>query len=179
MKKWIIGTLIGGILVFGWQTLSWTALELHRPANQYTAKQDSILNFLGSQLEPGEYFLPTYPDGASDEEKSKLMETTNGKPWAKVSYHAKWDGNMGMNILRGFIVSLICVAMLIWIIQKMNAPSFSTILLTSLFIGIIGYSVFPYSVHIWYETKGAMADFIDAILQWGLCGIWLGWWLRR
>ena len=180
MKKWIIGTLVGGIIVFGWQTLSWTALDLHRPANAYTPKQDTILNFLSSQLTTsGDYFMPTFPDGASSEEQAALMEQSNGKPWAKVSYHTKWDGSMGMNILRGFIVSLICVRMVIWIISKMNAPSFSTILLNCIFIVIIGFSIFPYSVHIWYETKGTSADFLDGLMQWGLCGLWLGWWMRK
>ena len=129
MKKWIIGTVVGAILTFAWQTISWTALDLHRNAQQYTPKQDSILQFLGTQFtESGDYFMPNLPEGASAEEHEKLMNTSAGKPWAKISYHTSWEASMTANIIRGFLVNLIMVAFMVWILMKMNAPSFSTIL---------------------------------------------------
>lgn len=63
MKKTIIASLVGGIIIFFWQFLSNAALDLHRPAQQYTANQDSILNYLSTQLTEGKYFLPTVPAG--------------------------------------------------------------------------------------------------------------------
>ena len=60
MKKTIIGTLVGGIILFMWQFLSWTALDLHRSAQNYSPKQDTILSYLSANLEKeGGYFLPT------------------------------------------------------------------------------------------------------------------------
>ncbi len=46
MKKILIGGLVGGILLFVWQTISWTVANLHEKGQRYTASQDSILNFL-------------------------------------------------------------------------------------------------------------------------------------
>jgi len=136
MKKLIIGALVGGIISFGWQTLSWTALELHRSANQYTPQQDTILQFLNSQMtRDGDYFLPTYPDGASQEEQSRLMSETQGKPWAKISYHKAWDGSMMANIIRGFLVNILMVGFLMWILMKIPSPSFVTILIACLLPG--------------------------------------------
>jgi hypothetical protein len=37
----------------------------------------------------------------------------------------------------------------------------------------------PYTMHIWYGSFDLMAHFADALLQWGLAGLWLGWWLTR
>ena len=72
MKKTLIGSLVGAVILFLWQFVSWTAAELHRPAQAYTPKQDSILQYLSTQFtEDGTYFLPTYPDGASMEEQQK------------------------------------------------------------------------------------------------------------
>jgi predicted cobalt transporter CbtA len=48
MKKLIIGGLVGGILLFLWQTLSWTVLNLHAKEYQQAPAQDSVLNFLNS-----------------------------------------------------------------------------------------------------------------------------------
>jgi hypothetical protein len=180
MKKLLIGAIVGGILTFGWQTLSWTALELHGSSQEYTPKQDSILKYLSAQFsEDGSYFLPTYPPGASAEEQQKLMETSAGKPWAQVHYHKAMNTNMGANIFRGFLVSILMVAMLIWILQKIPNPSFSTILISSVLVGLIGFMHFPYSTYIWYETRDIRANLLDAFAMWGLCGLWLGWWLRK
>jgi hypothetical protein len=180
MKKWIIGALVGGILTFAWQTISWTMLDLHRNAQQYTPKQDSILQFLGTQFtESGDYFLPNLPAGASAEENEKLMAASTGKPWAKISYHTSWEANMTANIIRGLLVNIMMVAFMVWILSKMNAPSFSTILISCLFAGLIGFINFPYASYIWYQGGGIRADLMDALVQWGLAGIWLGWWLNR
>lgn len=66
MKKTIIGSLVGAIIMFLWQFLSWGPTQLHRPAQDYTPKQDSILSYLNSQFsEDGSYFLPSYPKDAS------------------------------------------------------------------------------------------------------------------
>jgi hypothetical protein len=49
MKKVIIGSLVGGLIIFMWQTMSHVAFNLHEPVQQYTAKQDTILHFLNKQ----------------------------------------------------------------------------------------------------------------------------------
>lgn len=180
MKKLIIGALVGGLITFAWQTLSWTALNLHYSANAYTPRQDSILRYLGTQFDAdGSYFLPSHPKDASAEEVAKVMADAEGKPWAQISYHTRWNGDMGMNIFRGLLTSILMVALMIWILQKMTAPGFQTIFLSCLAAGMIGFIHFPYSTYIWYETADIRAHLLDAIMMWGLCGIWLGWWLRR
>jgi hypothetical protein len=44
---------------------------------------------------------------------------------------------------------------------------------------VISFINFPYTTHIWYLTAGINADLLDAIVMWGLCGIWLAWWLKK
>src|SRR5882762_8086239 len=88
MKKLVIGSLVGGLLIFIWQTLSWAALNLHHASQEYTPKQDSILSYLNTQFsEDGSYMLPNYPPGTSREEMEKQMESRKGKPWAQIQYH--------------------------------------------------------------------------------------------
>ncbi len=60
MKKTIVGALVGGIIIFFVQFLSWTVLNLHYKSQEYTPKQDSILAFLATQhLKSGAYFMPS------------------------------------------------------------------------------------------------------------------------
>jgi hypothetical protein len=34
-------------------------------------------------------------------------------------------------------------------------------------------------MHIWYQTFDLMAHFLDSVVSWAACGVWLAWWLTR
>ncbi|NND31962.1 MAG: hypothetical protein HKN76_05175, partial [Saprospiraceae bacterium] len=53
-----------------------------------------------------------------------------------------------------------------------------TSIIASLAVGIIGYLTINYLNSIWYET-GSWPELIDTLAQWGLVGVWLGWYLNR
>lgn len=178
MKKQLIATLVGAVILFLWQFLSWTVLNVHGAENAYTPNQGQILEFLSENLEEGEYFLPTTAPGASQEEYQNLMQESIGKPWARISYHSEMQMSMGGNLIRGFLVDLIAVALLVWLLSKFARLDLVTALGASLAVGFIGYLTFPYMNSIWFE--GATVGYIvDVIAQWGLIGVWLGWYLNR
>jgi hypothetical protein len=180
MKKSLIGSLVGGILIFIWQTLSWAMLNLHHASQEYTPKQDSIMSYLNSQFsEDGSYLLPNYPPGTTREEMEKQMDLNKGKPWMQIQYHKALDINMTSNIIRGLIVDIIMVALLCWILMKIAVPKFGTIFMACLLTGIIVFINSPYTIHIWYPKADIMVHLADAVVSWGLCGIWLGWWLSK
>jgi hypothetical protein len=176
MKKILIGAIVGGIIIFVCQTLSWTILDLHRPAAKYTPKQTEIMNFLNEQFtQDGGYFIPNFPDGTSMEETGQYMKSAEGKPWAMISYHRAMNANMGMNILRVLVVNILMVGLFCWILSRTITPNFSRVFVMSLMIGMIVFLNGPYTTHIGYETFDLQASLIDAIAGWGLCGLWLGW----
>lgn len=180
MKKTIIGALVGGIILFMWQFLSWTALDLHRPAQDYTPKQDSILNFLSANLEKeGGYFLPTAPKGTSFEDMEKITNSHIGKPWATIQYHANLEYNMGTSMARAFAVNILLAWLVCWILGKFAHNNFTTTLTACLIVGFIVYLNGAYTSHVWYHLFDIRAFLIDAIAMWGVTGIWLGWWLNR
>ncbi len=183
MKKIIVGGLVGGLLMFIWQFVSWTAIDLHRPAMEYTPKQDSIMSYLSSSnLTEGGYLLPTVPKGTSSDDEYKKSQEQMGKPWAMIQYHASFNMDMNkmyMNMLRSLLSSMVMIALFCWILTKWSQRSFGGILLASLFTGLIVFINSPYSMHIWYQTFDIKASLIDALASWGLSGIWLGWWMKK
>lgn len=180
MKRLIIASLVGGIIIFFWQFLSNAALDLHRPAQQYTPKQDTILGALRSNLSEGRYMVPSLPQGASSEEQQKFNASMEGKDWALVEYHTKWNGNdMLMNMTRGLLTNIIMVYLLCMILMRGNSFTFGTTLLASIFVGIIAFLNFPYTNYIWYQTPGVWLHLMDTVISWGLTGVWLGWYLNR
>lgn len=183
MKKAIIGSLVGAIIIFIWQFLSFALINFHRPAQQYTDKQDAIMSFLNNQgLKEGGYIMPTSPETASSSEMEATMKAYDEKPWARIEYHnvaKNSTSDMIMNMVRGFLVDFVMVLLFCWLIGKMAAPSFGTILTSALFVGLIAFLFEPYTGTIWYKFFDIWAYFLDAIAAWGLTGLWLGWWLRR
>ena len=180
MKKLLIGAVVGGILIFIWQFLSWTIFDLHRPSTQHAAKQDEIMGYLNNQIgKNGSYLLPNYPDGASMEAQQAAMKSAMGKPWAIISYHETMKDTMTMNIIRALLVDILMVGLFCWIASRLNPRHFSTIFLGAIFVGLIVFINVPYVTHIWFETFDLNAHLIDSIVGWGLVGIWVGWLYTR
>ena len=180
MKKLIIAAFVGAIIMFVWQTLSWAMLNLHHANQEYTPKQDSILAYLSSEFHgDGSYLMPNSPPGTSMEEMQKQMAPKIGKPWAEIQYHESLDTSMGKNIGLGFFVDLIILILFSWILMAFGNSKFGTIFLASLITGIIVFLNSPYTIHIWYPKRDIMIHLLDAIVSWGLCGLWLGWYLPR
>jgi len=178
--KIFIGALVGGFIIFIWQFLSWTIINLHRPAQQYTPKQDSILAYLNTQFDSSAaYFLPNLPEGASQDEMKKYEEDVKGKPWVQLAYHKSYDASMGINIIKALVTDILIVLFFCWIISGFTKNSFGKTFLAALLTGLIIYLNANYIVHIWYETFDASAYLTDYLISWGATGVWLGWWLNR
>lgn len=179
MKKQIIATLVGGAILFIWQFLSWAAIPIHKSEYGYAPNQDKILEALGQNLtEEGTYMLPMVPPGTSHEEAQASMEARAGKPWATVTYHKSMSTEMGMNMVRGFAIDLVSAWLLVWLLMKFQNLNMMSALQSSVAVGVIGYLTIPYLHSIWFETN-SIEYLIDAIVQWGIVGAWLGWWLPR
>jgi hypothetical protein len=98
-----------------------------------------------------------------------------------VVYHTKMPGmnKMFMNMGRSLAVNFLIILMLCWLLVKIPSPSFATVFIGTLGTGLIVFLHAPYTMHIWYDSFDLSAHFIDALVSWGVTGLWLGWWLRR
>lgn len=178
-KKWILGSLVGGLIVFLWQFLSWTALNLHSPNQKYTDKQNEILQCISQNItEDGTYLLPNLPPNASSDEQQAFMESVIGKPWGMVSYRKSNEMSMGMNMFRGFTADVLAVFLLCWLFSFIPSIETKKAMMICTVIGLVGYLTTEYSIDIWFKTN-SIPDLIDAIVPWSLCGAWLGYWLKK
>ncbi len=128
--------------------------------------------------EEGHYMLPSAP---TKKEQEAMMESLKGKPWASIIYHKSFNTEMTMPMIRGFLVNFVLVLLLVVILTKGGLPNLSGFLTGSLAVGVFTFLWGPYMGHIWYELPWHMirGDIIDSIVAWGLCGLWLGWWMNR
>ena len=86
---------------------------------------------------------------------------------------------MLMNMGRSLLVNIFIIWLLCWMLVKIKTPTFETVFLGTLGTGIITFLHGPYTMHIWFPTHDLMAHFVDALVSWGIAGLWLGWWIRR
>lgn len=180
MKKLVVGALVGGLLIFLWQTLSWTILQIHNKEYGKAPGESSIMQALNSNItEDGQFRIPAVNESTSAEEMQKIMDEMKGKPWAIVSYHKSYDADMLTNILKGLAASIISALFACWILTTNPNRTFGGIFIACILIGITGYLYIPFNNHVWWEAPGAVTNLVDVLISWGLCGIWLGWWLKR
>ena len=176
--KTIIGALVGAILLFLWQFLSWGIVNFHSGEQKYTVHQDSILSMLSEKLDEGTYFLPSLPPNADQKANEQYMKDNAGKPWAVVAYHKSMEADMSMNMIRAFVSDLLAMFILICLLMNVQELNFTKSLFFAIAIGLIGFLSVTYLNTIWFKNH-AWASLLDVFASWGLVGAWLGWWLPR
>ena len=180
MKKAIIGALVGAIIVFGWQATSHMFFKYHEEAYRQVAGQEEVLQTLsGIFKDEGQYLIPRSDVGASQEQMAKFNEGMKGKPWALVTYHRADNMDMGMSALRSFTTAFLSVLILIFLIG--NLGGFFLTFIKSIGIAAFVFLFVYYNSNIWLQTPWEVIrpELYDLLAAWGLCGIWLGWWLNR
>ena len=179
MKKWLIGSLVGAIILFLWQFASWSLLPVHDTTSKYTSNQDQIMTALSANLtEEGMYMMPSAP---TKKEQQDMMKSMEGKPWATVIYHKSMSTEMTMRMIRGFLVDFFLVISLIYILTRGGIPIARRAFAGSVALGLLTFLWTDYTGRIWFDLPWhmIMGDLIDSIVAWGLCGLWIGWWLNR
>lgn len=179
MNKMLIGSFVGALILFIWQFLSWGLLNLHGSQMSYSPNQENIIPCISEHLtEEGTYFIPRADPSLSAADQEAFSKSQIGKPWAIVSYRKSFENTFGMNLIRGFVIDFVSVLMLIWILMKFEQNDMKTSIITAVFVGLIGYFYISYLNSIWFQTD-SIPDLIDAIVQWAICGAWLGYFLNR
>ncbi len=172
-QKLFLGAFVGGIILFFWQFLSHTVLNLHAPAEQYTPAQEQLLAELSKHLsKPGGYMLPRLETNTM-EYPADFVQKFQGKPWATIQYHPSLSMDMSYNIIREFILDVVLVFLFLLVLRRLKNQSPGQIIFLCLLLGFLIFSNSSYSYHIWYPRYDLRADLIDYVVSWGLCGLFL------
>ncbi len=191
MKKILIGSLVGAVILFAWNAISWMVMPTHLHTFHHTPAQDSILNVLkNSGLSTGAYMLPSADNtnvSAFDSDYRKkceeMMKSTVGKPAATIFYVSAVHDMGAAPMLKGFLYTLIavfCACVLLSFAFQSNASFFMRWWMVML-IAIIYTMQGPMMGHNWmwepwHYTKGFICD---AFIGWGLTGLWLAKYLKK
>lgn len=170
MKNHILFSLLGGIVLWLWQFISFAAANLHGSAQAYTPLSDPIISAISATgLPEGRYLLgQTDPDLIASGEATGFEN--EGGPVAILHWDPVNDQNMALNMIRGFAVCLLVSALLFWLVKSLRKPSPRSGALTGLAIGFMAFLAIPYTNFIWYRSPDIWAYLADAVVPWVLMG---------
>ena len=169
--KITIRSILGGLVFFLYQFISFAGANFHESGQAYTEKQDTIMSFLNSlHLDNKQYAIPRPSPNATPEEYQDFATNGNGKPWAMVSYHTSKDTGMAMPMIRALLVNILAIFLLFGILDKISDFNTTKSILYTTSIGIFAFIVIPYTNHIWYQTPDIWAYLLDAIVPYVILG---------
>jgi hypothetical protein len=176
MKKIIIGSLVGAVIMFVWSFLMWAVLPCHLHTFMYTPAQDSLLKGMAeSNMETGVYGLPMADNRAMSGFNNTFHEE---------SENLKEGWNMGgMTFVRGFLWNLFALMALCIMLSGTfgNTSSFFGRWWLVLLAGVLLVTQGPLMQHNWmgfpYDFTMRMA--VDIFGNWAVAGLWLAWYFGR
>jgi hypothetical protein len=183
MKKIIIGTIVGTIIYFGFQSVMWEG-GFHRDFYTYAAKQDTIMKELTANLPAeGLYMMPMAdpksPDFKAQQEKYEKIMPQN--PWAMVFYHPKMGEFSVAYLLKGLMHALIGVLIVALVLWYTKLPGFWQRFLVSIAFAVFTLAMAVFSEMNWWSFPWnfVKASVFDMVFGWGLCSVWLAWFVKK
>ena len=191
MKKLIIAALVGGVILFAWNALSWMALPIHHDTFMYTEHQDEILEVVNKHLDKsGTYRIPFVDNreaGMYDEEYKEafqaLEEKQEGKPFFTIFYVKEGMSMDPLKFLMGIVNSFIAVflvALILGLAQDKLSGFFQRWWLVMLIPVLMCFSGpivdMNWMGFQWHYVKGII---LDHLVSWGLVGAWLSYYMGK
>jgi hypothetical protein len=191
MKKILIGSFVGAIILFVWSFLAWAITPIHLHTFMYTPAQDAILKTLEeNNVETGAYGIPMVDnrnvsgfDSEYQKKSEEFMKANSSKPAATIQYRKEGYDMSAMTLIRGFLfdflASLAACILLAPGFAAMNSffGRWWLVLLIGVVLAISGPLInFNWMGAPWQFTLDMV---MDNLLNWGILGLWFAWYFRN
>ncbi len=173
MKKQILFSVLGGLILWIWQFVSFMAANLHKDSVAMAPNQEKVMQFLDENIgKDGAYLLPQPDHVITDmEEASEYEKSVQGKPWARIFYYESYDTNMNMNIIRGLLTNIVLIFLFSMVLKLIPNRSLSQNLMVSLVTGLIVFINGIYTSHMWYPLFDLNIHLLDCLVEWAAIGL--------
>jgi len=146
--------------------------------------QDTILSSLSGNLPAeGLYMMPMADPNSPDfkTQQEKLEKKRHGNPWAMVFYHPNMEEFSAQSLVMGVVYAFIGALIVAFAIYTGKFPSFWSRFTVSMLCAVFTLVQGVLSNMNWWSFPW---DFIqpqvpDLIIGWGLCSVWLGWYVKK
>jgi len=182
MRQFLLGGLVGGILLFVWGALSWTVLPFNTASLHRASAEDALLASMKESMgAKGVYALPAMPPKSgvqsNDEQMQKqYTERLKAGPTALVVFNPRGSEPMRTDqMIYGLVDDFLCALIGVWFLMRSTAYESSYIarvayfgmfgVLVSFFVHLTNYNCFD------YPADYTVAMTLDAVLGWIVAGL--------
>jgi len=182
MKRVIIGAIVGAIIYFGFQTTMWVG-GFHKDFYTHATQQDSILALLSRTLPAeGMYMMPMADQHSPDfkTRQQEIEKTMIGNPWAMVFYHPEMPDFSVSTLVLGLLFALVAAFIAAFVMYMGKFPCFWSRFTVSMLFALFALLQGVLSNLNWWEFPWSFVkpQVIDLVIGWGLCSVWLGWFVK-
>src|ERR1039457_4066407 len=179
MKKIFIGSPVGTVIYFGFEAIMWMG-GFHKDFYTYAAKQDTVMKALSANLpEEGLYMMPMSDPKSPDfkAQQEKLEKKMVGNPWAMVFFHPKMNDFSAFYLLKGIMHALIAALIVALVLYYSKFPGFWQRFLVSMAFAVFTLVMAVFSEMNWWSFPWSFVkqSVFDIVIGWGLCSVWLAW----
>lgn len=182
--RFIIATILGGIVLFGWGALSHMVLGLEDNTIKQVPNEAVVMDALKANItEPGFYFMPGLDKGhaATAEAQAAWMEKYAAGPNAILIYHPVGEVAMSPKQMASQFGADVAVALAVCLILSFAAVGFIRGLIITTLVGVTGWIAILVPYWNWYRfpDEFVLAGLIDQAAGFFLTGLVVAFILRK
>ena len=184
MFKMIFAAILGGIIFFAWNSVSWMVLPWHQQTISHFDNDQVVMEALSANANPekgGIYLLPKMDHktkGSNLDEASAEIERTESekslKPFAFISYKPQGSGRSMEDSMKFALINSIFVSILIVILLSGTSDlGYLSRVFFIVMIGFVGALLGHVPNWIWWGFDGGytLVMIADTLIGWFLAGL--------
>ena len=179
MKKTIITLVLGTVILFVWNAISWMALPFH--SNALKTIPDAVIEGQNLKIalpEDGIYHYPGIPESNAPEDITKIESKMEEGP--RITFMAYKTGPTKLFDVNAFALNLIfnfiTICLIFWVVKNQSDKSIKKILSTTLALGLLVSfaSDFPQMNWFMFPLSYTLPNILDYLVSFGLFGLLMG-----
>ena len=172
-KRLLLGTVLGGLVVYVWGAISWMVLPWHTATFQAFSNEEVVVTLLQlTATKPGVYLLPK-AGGSASEQKAAHERMKQGPVMLAAIRPQGANPSDPMFYVKGLALELCGAFLMTWLIMTLPGMSFSarvrTVTLVALIAGVL--TRVP-DWHWWGFSAGyTIVQMLDLLIGYFLAGL--------
>ncbi len=177
MVKLITGAIVGGIILFLWGWLSWSAIPLHSASIHYINNEESVITAMNVAMDKkGVYIFPGMPSSSDPAAMEEWTQKYQRGPIGMIIYDPEGsEPVVPARMILGFILGVISCFVASWFLSRSTAAA-SSYLARVTFCGMLGIFISLTAHLVNWNWMGYPLDYtlswvMDAVAGWLLAGL--------
>jgi hypothetical protein len=179
MNRIILAGILGGVAMFLAGSFTHVVLPLGEAGIKQLPNEEPVVSVIKSNVtEPGLYFFPGMPRGASGEQKQQWEQRIRVGPLGILVYTPQGQAPLEpRQLLREFLSSVLAAIVAAYLLAHACLASFSGRVVFVTALGLVGWLAISVSLWNWFNfpTTYTLAELVHEVIGFAATGLVLAW----